>query len=139
MTRSEKALILLLRLSAVMLLFAIVPVFMPHQWMAAIHEQLELGELPEIPIVGYLTRSISALYAMQGAIGYFISLDVRRYLPFICFHAMLSVIFGATMIGIDWAVQMPLRWLLGEGPFIIVLGVVLLLLANRIAAVRKMP
>ena len=46
-----------------------------------IHRQVGLGELPQVPIVGYLTRSISALYALHGALLVFMAGDVRRYLP----------------------------------------------------------
>jgi hypothetical protein len=130
--RAEIALAVILRLSAAMLLLALVPVVMPHRWMSLIHQGLEMGELPEMPIVGYLTRSISALYAMQGAIALFISLDIRRYLPFIRFQAVLSIIFGLTMIGIDSAVGIPLRWLLCEGPFIMILGTGMFWLASRV-------
>ena len=55
MNRPEKALVLLLRLSAVLLLTAIVPAVMPFAWMKSIHRLLGMGELPEGPIIGYLT------------------------------------------------------------------------------------
>jgi hypothetical protein len=132
MQRAEIALTWILRLSAVMLLLALAPVVMPHHWMSVIHEKLGLGVLPEMPIMGYLTRSISLLYALNGAIAYYISLDIRRYLPFIRFQAVLSMLFGISMLGIDYKVGMPLRWLLGEGPFIIVLGMLLFWLASLV-------
>lgn len=44
------------------MLTALVAVVMPYEWMNVIHRQAGLGELPHVPIVGYLTRSISALY-----------------------------------------------------------------------------
>jgi hypothetical protein len=134
MSRAERTLVLLLRLSAAMLLLATVPVFMPHCWMDAIHRRIGLGELPDMPIVGYLTRSLSAMYAMHGALLLCLSLDVRRYLPLVRFLAVLAVVFGAGMVVLDCAVGLPLRWILGEGPFIVVLGAVLLWLARRIGA-----
>jgi pseudouridine-5'-phosphate glycosidase len=66
MNRSEKALVILLRASAVLLLTAVIPVVMPFVWMKDIHRQLGMGELPEGPIIGYLTRSLSAMYARQS-------------------------------------------------------------------------
>jgi|GEM_PF-5115634 len=81
MTRKERTLVLFLRFNAVILLTAMAPAAMPLGWMAAIHRALGLGELPEGLIVSYLTRSLSAMYAMHGALVYFVSLDVRRYLP----------------------------------------------------------
>ena len=52
MNRSEKALVLLLRLAAVLLLTAIIPAVMPFAWMKDIHRQLGMGELPEGVIMG---------------------------------------------------------------------------------------
>ncbi len=43
------------------MLTALGAVVMPFDWMNVIHRQAGLGELPDVPIVGYLTRSISGL------------------------------------------------------------------------------
>jgi hypothetical protein len=132
MTRSEKTLVVLLRFGGVLLLTALVPAVMPFAWMELIHRQLGMGELPDVPIVGYLTRSLSAFYAMHGALIFFVSVDVRRYLPVVKCLGALCVVFGAGMLVLDMAVGMPLPWVLGEGPFVIVLGVALLWLASKI-------
>jgi len=129
---SEMLLALLLRISAVLLLTAVIPTVMTFEWMKDIHRLLGMGELPEGPIVGYLTRSLSAMYALHGALVFFVSLDVRRYLPVVKFLAALALVFGIGMIVLDVKVGMPWFWVLGEGPFIILLGGVLLWLANRI-------
>jgi hypothetical protein len=57
-------------------------------------------------------------------------MDVRRYLPVVRFLAVLSIVFGAGMLVLDIAVGMPLPWIIGEGPSIIILGGVLLWLAG---------
>jgi hypothetical protein len=129
---SEKALVVLLRASGVLLLTAVIPAAMPLAWMQEIHRQLGMGELPDGPIVGYLTRSLSALYAVHGGLVFFVSLDVRRFLPVVKCLAVLSVVFGIGMIALDVAVQMPLFWVVCEGPFIVVLGGVLLWLTSRV-------
>ena len=79
MNRSEKVLVVLLRVGGVLVLTAVIPALMPFGWMKDIHRLLGMGELPEGPIMGYLTRSLSAMYAFHGALIFFISLDVRRY------------------------------------------------------------
>ena len=38
-----------------------------------------------MPLVEYLTRSVSALYVSMGASYWFMSYDVRRYLPLLRF------------------------------------------------------
>ena len=132
MRRTEKTLVVLLRLAAGMLLIAVVPAVMPLDWMVAIHRWLGLGELPQTPIVGYLTRSLSAMYAVHGVVVLFVSLDVRRYLPVIRLLAVLNVVFGAGMTVLDVFVGLPLWWILGEGPPLILFGGVLSWLAVRV-------
>jgi hypothetical protein len=132
MNRCEKALVVLLRINAIILLTAVIPAIMPFSWMMAIHRQLGMGELPEGPIVGYLTRSCSALYAMHGALVYFISLDVRRYLPVVKCLAVLAIVLGIGLFVLDLAVGMPIFWIIGEGPFVALLGGVFFLLASKV-------
>ena len=134
MTRSEKRLVWLLRGGSVLLLSALVPVVMPFWWMVEIHAWLGLGTLPDQPIIGYLTRSISAMYALHGALLLYVSLDVKRHLGVVRFLGAATVIFGVGMLVLDQAVGLPLYWVLGEGPFVVVLGAALLAL---VAAVKR--
>lgn len=134
MTVEERRLVLFLRFNAILLLIALVPAVMPLAWMDAIHRWLGLGELPEGPIVSYLTRSLSAMYAMHGAIVYFVSLDVRRYLPVVKCLACLAVVFGGGMLVLDAAIGMPTAWTVCEGPIVIAIGVIVLALARRLPA-----
>ena len=99
---------------------------MPFDWMNAIHRQVGLGDLPHVPIVGYLTRSISALYALHGALLVFLAGDVLRYLPVVRFLAVAGAVFGVLMLAIDGAVGMPLPWTVAEGPFVVALSAVIL-------------
>lgn len=134
MTRKERTLVLFLRFNAVILLTAMAPAAMPLGWMAAIHRALGLGELPEGLIVSYLTRSLSAMYAMHGALVYFVSLDVRRYLPVARCLAWLDLAFGGGMLVLDASIGMPTLWTVCEGPVVIVIGVIILALARRLDA-----
>jgi hypothetical protein len=129
---AEKALMVLLRLAGVLLLTAVVPAVMPSAWMEEIHRRLGMGELPEGPIIGYLTRSVSAMYAMHGALVLFVSSDVRRFLPVVKCLAGLTILFGIGMVALDVMVEMPPYWVLCEGPFIVVLGGVLLWLSGQV-------
>ena len=130
----ERALVILLRVSGVVLLTALIPVVMPFAWMDDIHRWLGMGKLPDAPIMGYLTRSLSAMYALHGALVFFVSLDVRRYLPVVQCLAVLGILFGIGMLLIDRAVGIPPRWAYCEGPSVIVLGAVLLWLTSRVRA-----
>ncbi len=132
MNRYEKALVVLMRAVGVMLLIAVIPAVMPFAWMKDIHRLLGMGELPEGPIMGYLTRSLSAMYAMHGALVFFISLDVRRYLPVVKCLAVLGIIFGLGMLILDFMIGMPFQWTVQEGPFIAIMGCVMLWLSGYV-------
>jgi hypothetical protein len=131
MGSAEKALVILLRLNAVLLLTALFPMVMPFEWMEATHRWLGMGELPAGPIVGYLTRSCSLLYAIHGALLFYVSLNVRNLLPLIRFLAALGIAFGLGMLALDCAVRMPWYWIIGEGPLIAAMGAVFWWLAGR--------
>jgi len=130
--RAQKSLAFLLRCSAVMLFMALAPLFFPHSWLASINRDLGLGELPDTAIIGYLTRSLAALYALHGVLVLYVSLDVRRYLPLIFCLAVLGVIFGAFLVFLDISVGMPRMWIIGEGPFIIIFGAMIFGLATAL-------
>src|SRR2546430_4441052 len=93
----------LLPIAAVLLLAA---------WMAATHEWLGLGDLPDRPVVGYRARSVSVLYALHGALTWFLSCDVRRYGPVIRFRAVATMLCGVGLVFLDVAVGMPAYWVL---------------------------
>ena len=135
MNQKERILVWLLRLGGAVMLTALGAVLMPFDWMNVIHRQAGLGDLPHVPIVGYLTRSISGLYALHGALLVFLAGDVRRYLPVVRFLAVAGVVFGALMLGIDCAVGMPLSWTVAEGPYVVALSAVVLWLTGR----RRFP
>jgi hypothetical protein len=131
MNRYERILVWLLRLGGAVMLTALGAVVMPFDWMNVIHQRMELGELPHVPIVGYLTRSISALYALHGALLVFLAGDVRRCLPVVRFLAVAGAVFGALLLGLDCAMGMPLPWTVAEGPYVVALSAVILWLTGR--------
>ena len=131
MNRTEKTLSLLLRLGGAVMLAALGAVVMPFDWMNRIHQFLGMGALPDFPIVGYLTRSLSAFYALHGALLLFVAGDVRRYLPVIRFLALAAGVFGAVMLVLDRLVGMPLGWTVVEGPYVAAISALLFWLAGR--------
>jgi len=129
-------LVLLLRFVAGLLLLAAIAIVMPFAWMAALHQGLGLGGLPELPIIQYLTRSTSALYATWGALFLYLSFDVRRHLALIRFLMLVKLAFAAVMFAIDVWVGMPWYWTICEGPPIMVVAAVIYGLAQK---VQKSP
>ncbi len=132
MGSAEKILVILLRFNAALLLMALLPLVMPFAWMDAIHRWLEMGELPAVPIVQYLARSVSLLYAIHGALLFYVALDVRRFLPVVRFLAVLDIALGFGLLALDWTVGMPIYWIIGEGPLIVAMGAIFLWLVARV-------
>jgi hypothetical protein len=130
----ERVLVWLLRLCGGVLLLAALAVFLPTRWMAASNRWLGLGELPASPLVDYLTRSISGMYAMHGAVLMGVAQDVRRFAPLVVLLAWANVAFGVTMLGIDLHAGMPGYWTLAEGPSILLMGLLYLWLARSVRA-----
>ena len=118
-TSQRRTLVILLRAVAIMGMAAIVAVVMPHSWMNWFHQKMGLGELPDIPIVGYLTRSLSAFYVWIGALAWFASRDLDRHLPIVRFFAATGAGVGIVLTGIDFAIGIPWWWALSAGLFAI--------------------
>ena len=111
MTKADKALVLLLRIVGVPALFALVAVFMPVSWMAATHRWLGLGEMPTGPVVEYLARSLSAFYAIMGALCLVLASDLERYRPLVRFLGVAFALMSLVLLGVDLA-----RGYRGGGP-----------------------
>jgi hypothetical protein len=114
MTRAERHLSWFLRFSALMFLAAVPAVVMPTDWMNTIAEMQGLAKLPDLPLVGYLARHLSALYAAMGASYWYLSCDVGRYLPLLRFSVPLTVVQSVVILAIDVGVEMPMMWTVGE-------------------------
>ena len=129
---SASALRLILRSVGGVSLVAVIFVFVPYSWMDGIHRWLGMGPLPDSPVVGYLARSTSAFYALLGGLFWVLSSDLSRYRPVLIYLGVALTLFGLTLLGVDWVEGMPLFWRLGEGPYVIVLGLAMLLLSRRV-------
>jgi len=125
---AERLLVWLVRLNGLVLLLALGPILMPAELMRSIHVRLGLGPFPDVPISYYLARSLSATYALHGALTFAMSFDVDRYRPLLKVLVVSNALFGAVMFGIDLAVGMPWFWTAIEGPPIV--GYALLIAAT---------
>jgi len=61
----------------------------------------------------------------------FLSFDVRRYARVVTVLAVATIACGVILLASDMRAGMPWWWIVGEGPFVVALGVVLLLLQVR--------
>ena len=126
----HRVLIILLRVGGVLACTAIIASVMPTTWIAATHRWLGLGDFPDAPITQYLARSLSAFYAMHGALALFLSRDVVRFAPVIrCWGAMLMAM-GCVLLATDLSAGLPIWWTIAEAPFALVFGAALVWLAG---------
>jgi len=129
MSDAELTLAIGMRVFGAVSLLALPFVFVPRSWMNAIHSRmLRMGPLPREPVVGYLARSTSAFYAILGGLMLLMSGDPERYGPAIGFLLGVIVVFGLVLLWVDISERMPVWWILGEGPSIVLIAGVLLAL-----------
>jgi hypothetical protein len=121
----EKLLAVVLRVNAVVLLTAFPMMLLPVEWMAATHRWLGLGDFPASPLVDYLTRTISFLYGFHGGLLLLVARDLRRYRTVVVYIVAMGFAFGLSVIAVDVHAELPLPWILGEGPSILVLASIL--------------
>ena len=131
MSRLESILRILVFLNGLILLCAAGAVFLPVATMAHYHELLGLEELPTEPIVIYLARSTSLLYAVHGAVTLYVACYWQQHHAMVRFLAGLHVVIGLCMIGIDLSASMPWYWTAFEGAPIAMFGVLLLVLYHK--------
>lgn len=132
MSLEERILQLILRVGGGVMLTAFAAVFLPVEWMEACHRWLGLGDFPRAPLTEYLTRSISALYGVHGGMFLVLSSDVRRMRPAIRVLALLNLLFGVLVFGIDLHAGLPWYWTAAEGPPVVGVALVLLYLVGRV-------
>lgn len=91
---------------------AIVPFLMPMSWMAAVHEWIGMGVLPDKPIVDYLARYASAMSALYGFLLLLLMTNVRRYAPVITLQAIAIIVFSGVGVIFAWRAGMPSWWII---------------------------
>lgn len=107
-------------------------VLLPRETMIATNAALGLAPLPDVPIVYYLARSTSALYALRGASYFIAASDPVRYRSLIVFIGVTNIVYGIALAGIGATAGMPIWWTAVESPFVIVAGIVLLVLVRAV-------
>lgn len=93
---------------------ALIAVILPGAWMDAIHRSLGLGELPALPVVGYLSRSLSLFYAWLAIVPLWAARDVERHLGLIRLFAVTGLSAAAIQTAIDLHSQLPWWWTAAE-------------------------
>ena len=114
MRNAERWLKLLLFLFGFPPVLAVIPFFMPTRWMAAVHQWLGMGLLPDKPIVDYLARYASAMSALYGLLLLLLITDVRRYAPVIKLQAITIMVFSGAGALLAGRAGMPMWWVIAD-------------------------
>jgi hypothetical protein len=88
-------------------------------------------------VVEYLARSLSAFYAVVGALCLVVAADLERYRPLVRFLGVAFALMSVVLLGIDLAAGMPWWWSASEGPGGVVLGALMFVLARPDQRPRK--
>ncbi|MBN9518595.1 hypothetical protein J0H58_08765, partial [bacterium] len=129
---ADQALVAILRVIGLAELFALPFVFVPVTWMGLVHDHvLGLGPFPQQPIAEYLARHLSALYAVHGAMGFALSLDVPRYRPLVRLLGWCHLGLGGAVAWTDVSAGLHPLWAVGEGLVVGTCGVLILVFSNR--------
>ncbi len=121
------------------MLFALIFVAAPHSWMRDIHRWIELGEMPDTPVVWYLARSTSAFYAIVGGLFLLVSRDLKRHRPILIYLGWSVTFLGLVLLIIDVSEEMPPSWALSEGPLSVGLGLAMLYLVRSVPTEPSSP
>ena len=127
---AERTLTWLLRLNGGLAATAIFAVFFPTDWIDTGSRLAGLGPFPDTALTQYLARSVSAIYALLGALILYLAMDVRRYRDLIRVIGRLTILLGIALTAIDFAIGMPAGWSWGEGPPTIAVGLAIVWLAG---------
>lgn len=133
----KRLLQVILFVTAVAQTFALVGVFMPTEWMATAHQMLGLGSFPRAPIMEYLTRSFSALFALHAGVLYYLASDLQRYRPLVRYSGWAYVVFGVLVQGAVIHGGLPMMWVISEGPGTIMLGAFIVWLERKLPLEEK--
>ena len=136
--RTRQLLEILLRLMAAVHVLALVGVVLPVAMMNAAHGWLGLGTFPDAPIAWYLARSVSALYAIYGGLLWLCATDVFRYSGIIRYFCYTGFAFAGFITVLDIRADLPWFWLLAEGPGLVCICIVFLVLLRAAEAQRNL-
>jgi len=123
---STRSLRVILRAFGVVDMLAFIAVAMPIAWIETGHRWAGLGEFPAVAVAAYLARSASLMYGLHGMLLFLLATDTVRYGKLIRWIGGMTVFHGGFMLTIDLVEQMPLWWILVEGPAFSLTGVVIL-------------
>jgi hypothetical protein len=127
----------LLRLAGAVEILAFLAVVMPRSWMETTHLWLDMGQMPDGPVVMFMIRQASYAYGMHGVSLWILASDVERFRPLIIFNGISFLLAALVFFLIDYSAGMPMWWTVGDTVACLFFGVALLWLSLQRNAERS--
>jgi hypothetical protein len=128
---NQRAQAWLLRLAGAVEILAFFAVIMPQSWMESAHLWLDMGRMPDGPVVLFMIRQASYAYGMHGISLWVLASDVERFRPLIILNGISFLLAGPVFFLIDYSAGMPMWWTVGDTVACFFFGVALLWLSLR--------
>lgn len=128
---SQRAQAWLLRLGGAAEILAFFAVVMPQSWMETAHLWLDMGQMPDGPVVLFMIRQASYAYGMHGISLWVLASDVERFRPLIILNGISFLLAGPVFFLIDYSAGMPMWWTVGDSVACLFFGIALLWLSLR--------
>lgn len=129
----------LLRGTGAVMLPALAAVVAPAELLGRVSTAIGMGPLPEAPVVLYLARHLSGVYAGFGVLMFVLATDVQRYRPVIITLALILAGLGLLLTAILIGLGLGRSWLMLDGLFACGFAVAAIWLARQLPANRQGP
>ena len=104
----------LLRLVGSIEILAFIAVVMPRSWMEVSHAWLDLGQMPDGPIIMFMIRQASYAYGMHGISLWILASDVDRFRELVVFNGISFLLAAPVFFLIDYHSGMPWLWTISD-------------------------
>ena len=114
-------------ITAVSCLAAAAGMFLPISMMESFFKCFGIGPLPDTSLFIYITRLISATYAVVGVFLVILALNPKKYGVLVPFSGVSALFLGLMCGTVGVIYVMPKLWFLGDALFGIILGLGILI------------
>ncbi len=122
----QSAQVWLLRLAGAVEILAFFAVVMPRSWMETAHLWMDMGQMPDGPVVMFMIRQASYAYGMHGILLWLVASDVERFRPLVIFTGVSFLLAAPVFFLIDYSTGMPMWWTVGDTVVCLFFGLSLL-------------
>lgn len=132
MSKHERLLRLVLRVSGAIMLLALPMIFLPRSWMDAFSRWAGMGAFGQAALPEMLARMLSGMYALLGGLLVVLAADVQRYRPVIAYAAVGMIFMGVVIAAAVLTTACPWYWVFTDPVMAAGFGLVILWLLGKV-------